>query len=264
MNAEAWEAVIPNMGLMALTRNLRNFDQAGISDLAVHSVTGKFLDLEEVRKSRQFPLRFLTAWKAVASLRWGMALEGALNLSLANVPVLPGRTLVLVDVSGSMATAALSQRRDSHAVGAAGPQRWEVAACFGAALSQRSHAEVVLFNTRPTAIATLEPSESILRFVESVHPYVGGGTDILGSLAATYDNHDRVVIVTDEQTGTDRWGQLPIRCPVYVFNLAGYQVGVSPAERNWHTIGGLNDACFRLIPLLEGRHQGLWPWETAV
>ena len=31
MDAEAWEAVIPSMGVMALVRNLRNFDQAGIS-----------------------------------------------------------------------------------------------------------------------------------------------------------------------------------------------------------------------------------------
>src|SRR5262249_26472529 len=29
MDAEAWEAVIPSMGVMALVRNLRNFDQAG-------------------------------------------------------------------------------------------------------------------------------------------------------------------------------------------------------------------------------------------
>ena len=31
MDAEAWEAVIPSMGVMALVRNLRNFDEAGIA-----------------------------------------------------------------------------------------------------------------------------------------------------------------------------------------------------------------------------------------
>ena len=35
MDAEAWEAVIPSMGVMALVRNLRNFDQAGISEPAI-------------------------------------------------------------------------------------------------------------------------------------------------------------------------------------------------------------------------------------
>ena len=38
MDAEAWEAVIPSMGVMALVRNLRNFDQAGIGDAAVDAV----------------------------------------------------------------------------------------------------------------------------------------------------------------------------------------------------------------------------------
>ena len=52
--------------------------------------------------ARQFPIRFLSAFKEAPSLRWAWPLEQALQHSLANVPQLPGRTLVLVDVSGSM------------------------------------------------------------------------------------------------------------------------------------------------------------------
>ena len=111
MDAEAWMAIEPNMNLMALVRNLRNFDQADVSDAFVAKVTSRFLDPEEVRKSRQFPLRFLTAWKATTSVRWGLALEGALKASLSNVPRLGGRTLILVDVSPSMRDHALS---DAH------------------------------------------------------------------------------------------------------------------------------------------------------
>lgn len=269
MDAQAWEAVIPNMGLMALTRNLRNFDQAGISGMAAHAVTGKFLDPEEVRRSRQFPLRFLTAWKSVASMRWGMALETALNHSVSNIPKLPGSTLVMVDISGSMQDNALSTRRDSRAINFARPQRWEVATVFAGALSQRSGAQVVFFNTEARIKGTLAPGESMLKFVDFVKPNVGGGTNILGSLMQAYQGEDRVVIITDEQTGTYRWDEFrlhsPVKahCPVYVFNLAGYKIGVGPNERNWRSIGGLNDASFRLIPLLEARHQGLWPWEVS-
>jgi hypothetical protein len=32
MDKAAWEAIIPSMGVMALARNLRNFDEAGVSD----------------------------------------------------------------------------------------------------------------------------------------------------------------------------------------------------------------------------------------
>ncbi|MEU5908419.1 hypothetical protein ABZ780_29095 [Micromonospora sp. NPDC047467] len=49
-----------------------------------------------------FPFNFYGAHKAVGSLRWGAALEKALQASLGNVPALPGRTLVVIDQSPSM------------------------------------------------------------------------------------------------------------------------------------------------------------------
>ena len=289
MDAEAWEAVIPNMGLMALTRNLRNFDKVGVSDRAALAVTQRFMDPDEVARSRQFPLRFLTAWKATTSVRWGMALEGALNASLASVPSLPGRTLILVDVSPSMSDTALSRRTDGRADPAITPQRWEVAGVFGAAIAQRAEkADVVCFDFNPLASAQIHGRESILRFVEQCGQLANnsGGTDILRALAESYQGHDRVVILTDEQAGYqpghqpyqmggwpygqtltgERYGWQDvanIHCPVHTFNLGGYATGVTPNERNWHTIGGLTDACFRLIPLVEARHRGAWPWEVS-
>jgi hypothetical protein len=44
MDAQAWEAVIPSMGVMALVRCPRNFDQAANSDLAVEAVIAKITD----------------------------------------------------------------------------------------------------------------------------------------------------------------------------------------------------------------------------
>ena len=56
MDAEAWEAVIPSMGVMALGRNLRNFDQAGISERAIEAVIAKITDAEQVAKARAVPV----------------------------------------------------------------------------------------------------------------------------------------------------------------------------------------------------------------
>ncbi|MDF3144268.1 TROVE domain-containing protein [Streptomyces sp. T21Q-yed] len=102
MDRAAWEAVIPSMGSMALTRNLRNFDEAGVSDEVAAQVAARISDPAEVARSRQFPFRYLAAYQHAPSLRWAYPLEQALGHSLANVPALPGRTLVLVDRSGSM------------------------------------------------------------------------------------------------------------------------------------------------------------------
>jgi hypothetical protein len=282
MDTEAWTAVAANMGLMALTRNLRNFDQVGVSD---RFVTGRFLDPEEVRKSRQFPLRFLTAWKAVSSLRWGNALEGALNLSLGNVPAFPGRTLVLVDVSPSMRDLTLSRRTDGHQNPAVTPYRWETAGVFGAALAQRAEqADVFLFDWTVMARAKVHRGDSVLRFVEQCGEFANrsNGTDILRALAETWDRHDRVVILTDEQQGyqpgriswnywddgcpKERYGWndvAHIKVPVFTWNIGGHRVGVTPNERNWHTFGGLSDAAFLVMPLIEKwKYKKLWPWEV--
>jgi hypothetical protein len=48
MAAEAWEAVIASMGVMALVRNLRNFDEAGISEASIEAVMAKITDADEV------------------------------------------------------------------------------------------------------------------------------------------------------------------------------------------------------------------------
>src|SRR3954464_7629812 len=96
MDRAAWEAVIPSMGYMALLRNLRNFDDAGVGDDVAAKVAAKLSDPDEVARSRQFPYRFYSAYQAAPSLRWGYALERALELSTGNVPAFDGRTLVLV------------------------------------------------------------------------------------------------------------------------------------------------------------------------
>src|SRR4029077_5699194 len=132
---DLWAALIPSMGYMALLRNLRNFDDAGVPDGIAAAVAARLTDPEQVAKSRQFPFRFLSAYRAVPSLRWAYPLERALNLSLANVPALGGRTLVLVDRSLSMGDAKMSGRAEMV---------WaDAAAVFGAAIAQRAeHADL--------------------------------------------------------------------------------------------------------------------------
>ena len=92
-----------------------------------------------------------------------------------------------------------------------------------------------------------------------------GGTDTTGAVREHYKKHDRVLIVTDEQYGVSRHGspteQVPAHVPVYTWNLAGYRAGHGPSgEGNRHTFGGLSDAAFRMVPLLESARDADWPW----
>ncbi|MFC9700914.1 TROVE domain-containing protein [Streptomyces sp. NPDC056943] len=255
MDRQAWEAIIPSMGYMALLRNLRNFDEAGVSDEVAEQVAKRLSDAEQVSGSRQFPFRFLAAYKHAPSLRWGHALEKALGYSLANVPALPGRTLVLVDRSGSM-FGGVSERTQLN--------RADSAALFGTAVAARAEqADLVEFGTTSHPVP-LRKSESILRVLDRFHEL--GGTNTTAAVQAHYRGHDRVLIVTDEQASYSYYGdptaQVPANVPVYTWNLAGYQAGHGPSGAgNRHTFGGLTDAAFRMVPLLEASRSARWPWE---
>ncbi|NNN37534.1 TROVE domain-containing protein [Streptomyces sp. S3(2020)] len=254
MDKAAWEAVIPSMGAMALVRNLRNFDQAGVGDEAAAQVAARISDPAEVARSRQFPFRYLAAYQHAPSLRWAYPLEQALGHSLANVPALAGRTLVLVDRSGSM-WARLSDRSQLN--------RADAAAIFGTALALRAEqADLVEFGTTSRNL-TYGKGESVLKILGRFGDL--GGTDTTSAVRAHYRGQDRVLIVTDEQYTFNRHGdptrQVPAHVPVYTWNLAGYRAGHGPSGKaNRHTFGGLTDAAFRMVPLLESARDADWPW----
>ncbi|MFC9296360.1 TROVE domain-containing protein [Streptomyces sp. NPDC057011] len=254
MDAAAWEAVIPSMGPMALLRNLRNFDHAGVSDEVAARVAAKVSDPEVVARSRQFPFRYLAAYQHAPSLRWAYPLERALGHSLANVPALPGRTLVLVDRSGSM-WSPLSERSQLN--------RADAAAVFGAALALRAeHADLVQFGSDSHAVPYTR-GESVLKVLERFGDL--GGTYTAKAVREHYRGHDRVLIVTDEQAAVSFGGEptaaVPDTVPVYTWNLAGYRVGHGPSgSAHRHTFGGLTDAAFRMVSLIEGGRNADWPW----
>ncbi|OQR63240.1 RNA-binding protein [Streptomyces maremycinicus] len=258
MDRAAWEAVIPSMGAMAATRNLRNFDEAGVSDEVAARVAAKISDPAEVARSRQYPFRYLAAYQHAPSLRWAYPLERALGHSLANVPALPGRTLVLVDRSGSMFYARLSDRSELN--------RADAAAIFGTALALRAaDADLVEFGTSSNTI-TFRQEDSMLKILERFGDL--GGTDTTEAVRRHYRGHDRVLIVTDEQYAAGRHGaptdQVPAHVPVYTWNLAGHRAGHGPSGKgNRHTFGGLSDAAFRMVPLLEAADDTRWPWVAA-
>lgn len=261
--AKLWEAMIPSMGYMALLRNLRNFDEAGISNAVAQQVIAKLQDPDEVAKSRQLPFRFYSAYKNVTSLRWGHALETALDLCLPNLPELPGRTLVLTDTSGSM-TSLMSQRSSLQCL--------EAAALFASALAQRNAGRTKLYQYADYPAKIVVPKGgSVLRMVDAIRRHantVGWGTNIAESVRQTYQGHDRVVIFSDGQgtRGTSArgvGGSVPENVPVYLFNIEGYSASPMPTgSAARFDLGGLSDQTFKLIPLLEAGRDGVWPWEV--
>lgn len=279
--SKIWEAVIPNMGVGALLKNLRNFDEAEISEKTAAYVCGVISDPERVQKAKVFPYRFLAAHRAVPSLRWGHALETGLRGSLERVPALGGHTLVLVDRSPSMFPGKHYSTPSQGDISLA-----DQAAVFGAAIAQRAgRATLVEFGGdtggyRRTGIGSraveVRKGASVLKIVDSFGPEIPG-TDIPRAIKDNLTGtHDRVVIVTDEQSRpgyvtSNMSGVvveysinnlIPKTTPVYVWNMAGYKASVlNSGGPNRHSFGGLSDASFGLIDLLERRRNAHWPWK---
>lgn len=263
-----WEALIPTMGYMALLRNLRNFDEAGVSDEVAETVAKRLADPEQVARSRQFPFRFLSAYENVASDRWKHPLGKALDACLTNVPQLDGRTLVLIDTSASMTSGGISAKSKVTPA--------KVAAVFGIVLAKRCGADVYGF-ADGTFKHELRNGASALREIERFLKRtgeVGHGTDVPGAIRSTYVKHDRVVILSDMQTiGISRYGYalrggdgdpgnlVPADKPLYGFNLQGYRAAAfSTTKPNRYELGGMSDKVWQALPLLEQGRDATWPW----
>jgi hypothetical protein len=256
MDAEAWEAVIPTMGVMALVRNLRNFDQAGISEAAIDAVIAKIVDPDEVAKGRLFPYQVWAAYKHAPSDNWKRALGRTLEHTTANVPSLDG-TLVVIDTSGSM------QGRVS---GRSAMARVEVAAVMAMATAKAARdVDVVIYGVDNARVRGLAGA-SVLAGVQKVVGLVGSvGHATYGHTAiARHFNpkrHRRVVLFTDDQqhdSGHVRLDHVPL---IYTFNLAGYAPSALPAgARGRYTLGGFSDATFTAMTVLEAGRDADWPF----
>lgn len=258
---KVWEAMIPNMGIMALIRNLRNFDEARVSDDVAQLVISRLQDPEQIAKSRQFPYRFLSAYRAAPSLRWSYALERALSASMTNVPEFSGRSLVLVDTSASMRGTVSDKSQVRHV---------DVGALVGVTLAHRSTGPVDLIGFADGAFGyRVTSGGSVLKDVEEFCSHigrVGHGTNTVGALQATFNGHDRVVIVHDGQYGSFHFGSVsqavPKDVPLYSIDTSGYQASaVDTSKPNRYEIGGFSDKLFTMIKLLaDGRSTG-YPWQ---
>jgi len=282
LTAGFWESMIPDMGYMALLRNLRNFDKAGISDSYAKFVADKISDESGVANSRQLPLRFLSAYRVLeptdhrlgyyqdlpaisAKYRkiWSPAVSKALDLSLKSVPELPGRTIIMIDVSGSMFSRISQKSTVTY---------YDNAVAFGVALGLRAKdAEVVGYDSSSKRFE-LSYDSSLLANIKQFQEKIpaGGGTNTIGvasDLMSKFgEGANRLIILTDEQAdyyGHSLGNVVPKHVNIFTFNLVGYQVAHADHGRdNFFAVAGMNDSGFQMISSVEAAGSAQWPWES--
>ncbi len=256
MDAKAWEAAIPEMPYFASLRNLRNFEQAGVSKATLRSVADFIADPGRVQASKIMPYQFYLAYRESGTSFFTQALEEALEASTANVPALSGKTLVLVDASGSMTGMGMSRN------GAATPLT--VAAVLASSLARNGDVDLGIY---ATSSGLMSQKTSVLRTIEHFESLVGchgHGTETWAAVRNLYDpsKHDRIVILSDMQDNRGMSTSAPKGVPIYMWDLAGSRVkSITTTTPGHYLLAGFSDKCFTWLDQVERCRGGAdWPF----
>ncbi len=183
---ESWEKLVKSgkIGYMALLRNLNNLIGGDVDIGTLAIAAERLADPQEVKKSKQLPFRFYTAWKNVSGNRTlKNAIADAMEVSVANAPLFEGRTLVSIDCSGSM----MGQPK-------------EIAAIFGAIIAKRNDADLILYGTSVKSVE-ISSRSSVVDIVDKIRNVRLGGTETALTFKYAKDKkYDRIVILSDNES----------------------------------------------------------------
>lgn len=240
------------LGDIALLANLRNMIGAGVDESLIR------VRLER-GCPRALPFRFITAARYAPRLE--DSLEAAMLKATEELAKLPGKTGLLVDVSGSM-DYPLSQKSPKLVAGipvttwgqqpSQGSETKRIDAASGLAILLRERAESVRIASFSDHVVEVPPRRgfALRDAINKSQPH--GSTNLtsaVDTLAKQWKDIDRFIIITDEQasdeSGSGR-GFAPLN---YIINVASYEHGV--AFERYTRINGWSEAVFSFIQALE-------------
>jgi hypothetical protein len=244
--AEAWAELVREgkLGYMALIRNLRNI--LAHAPETVDLVCEQIRNEKKIKNSMMFPFRFITALESVQGLANARpiieALGDAAEISLSNVPVFEGKTLVVVDVSGSMTGKPAT-----------------IASIFAATLLKANKdADFMVFSNNGE-YRSFNGRDTVLTLAQSIR-FSGGGTNFTSIFQTASKAYDRVVILSDMQGWINDRGLSSALAAyktrhkanplVYSFDLNGYGTLQFP-ESNVYCLAGFSDKVFDILGMLE-------------
>jgi hypothetical protein len=221
------------LGALAFLRNLRNMTNAGVPESDIREYASQ-LDVTKV-----LPFRYIAAAKVCPQFE--DMLEDMMLRSLSTQEKLPGKTLLLVDVSGSMFGARVSSKSDLD--------RFDAAAAL-AMLCREVCSSVDIYSFSYKAVRVAPRHGFALRDAIS-NSQKHGGTNLglaLTQLKALGNEYDRIIVFTDEQTHD------AVDAPFngakgYVINVAAYQNGINHSA--WTTVSGFSEAVIDYIFAVE-------------
>lgn len=208
------------LGALAFLRNLRNMVQAGVGEQEIREYA------RTVDVNRVLPFRYIAAARIVPEFE--DMLEAMMLRSLATLEKLPGKTVLLVDVSGSMFGTKISEKSDLD--------RFDAAAALAVLCNEVCESvEIYTFSNNLKRVA---PRRGFALRDALDKSQGHQGTNLGLSLDQLTSKHDRIIVFTDEQS-YDRPDK-PACERGYIVNVAAYENGVN--HDSWTTISGFSEA----------------------
>lgn len=252
-SAEVWEELMKQMPVFALLRHLNTLERQGVFGGRVQEgklelkasgkrvwnpktyvtkvkkqnlnyIAERLTDTEALSKSRILPFRFVKAFHEVENEALRKPLEQAVELTFANLPDLPGRTAIFLDISGSMVGEYL-----------------QTGSVFALALYKKTNGNS-LFWLFDTFVQDAKPSrhESIMSQAARIHARGGTNTGApLRKLIHDEEVVDQIIMITDEQQnhGSQFYKELQTyrhqinrNAKAFIIDIAPYRNAMVPPE----------------------------------
>lgn len=223
-NKEVWVRLIKEnkLGGLAILRNLRNMQQVGLEREFIRQA------IDQIKTEKILPYRFIAASKFAPD--YEQNLEVKMFECLKEHEKLIGRTILLVDVSGSM-NDPMSSKSDLRRIDAAcGLAMLLRELCDDVTILTFSDTLVKIPNRRGFAL-----SEAIVGSQAHRSTYLGTA---LNTMLVNEKDYDRVIVITDEQSH-DKIPQMPSK-KNYLINVACNKNGVGYYD--WLHIDGFSES----------------------
>lgn len=202
-----WLAIARNAPWQMTRMNLNTFARHGVfaDGEVTRKIAARLKDPAAVARARVFPYQLMTAYAAAGETVPALvrdALEDAMEIAIANIPVIDGQIYVCPDVSGSMSYSSTGYRK-----GATSTVRCiDVAALVSAAIVRKNpSAEVLPFDFDVVNIQ-LNARDSVMTNAQKLASIGGGGTSCSAPLArlnARKAEGDLVIFVSDNESWAD-------------------------------------------------------------
>jgi 60 kDa SS-A/Ro ribonucleoprotein len=261
-----WAALVKQMPIFAMLKNLATIERHKAAEANRKYIEDLFSNPDVIAKSKILPYRFVEAEKHVTSSWMKDALRDGLELSFVNIPEIPGKTAVFLDVSGSMGPGYHSHE----------PDIMSKAAIFGVALMKKvDDGKFLLYDTQYADRSSggwgsrqvarirefpVSKRDSILTQASKI--IAEGGTDTGAPFQKILDaneRYDQVILITDEQQNAGApaykvWNEyldkVNPNAKLFVVDVNSYRnAAFDPKQKNVYYIFGWSDKALDFISL---------------